>query len=164
MPFDDEDTGFRLMTTYSRTVGAIQVLYAAGFGWIALDCLSSVVQHEGTFKGVYIPPINLFNLAQGTMTALLSLSAFIGACGLLGLRPWARRWEIAYLFFGSISALAVIAIETRRGHDLGYIVLAYMIFALPYLPFLFVSPPAHEVPRAGKVTRAKPVMIDLDGL
>jgi hypothetical protein len=50
MPFDDEDTGFGLMSIYSRTVGGIQVLHASLFGWMAFDSLTMVVQKEGTFK------------------------------------------------------------------------------------------------------------------
>jgi hypothetical protein len=176
MPFDDEDTGFGLMSTYSRTVGGIQVLYASFFGWIAFPCLRWTVQQMSwiaqngfsfkgkILKGEYVAAIDMGNSAEGTILALLSLFGFIGGWGLLGLRPWARRWEIAYLIFASVYSLAVIAIEARRGHDLGYIVLASMIFALPYLPFLFISPPPHKVPLVGKVTRAKPVVDDLDGI
>jgi hypothetical protein len=98
------------------------------------------------------------------MFALVSLSGFIGGCGLLGLRPWARRWEIAYLIFVWVLSVAVAAIETRSDHDIGYIVLIYMILSLPYLPFHFISPPPYKVPLVGKVTRAKPVVDDLDGI
>jgi hypothetical protein len=176
MPFFDEDTSFRLMSIYSRTVGGIQMLYASFFGWIAFDCLSWTVQQMSwiaqngfsfkgrTFKGEYVPAIDIGNFAEGAILALLSLSGFIGGCGLLGLRPWARQWEIAYLIFAFVYWLAGIAIATRRGHDIGYDVLAYMILALPYLPFLCISPPPHKVPLFGNVTRAKPVVDDLDGI
>jgi hypothetical protein len=171
MPFDEEDnaycapmTGFRLMSTYSRTIGGIQVLCASLFGWIALGSLSMVVQREGTFKGVYVPPINFSNLYEGTMAALLSLSCFIGGCGLLGLRPWARRWEIAYLVLVSVLSMVIAIHETRSGRDLGYIVLWYMILALPYLPFLFISLSPCKVPLVGKVTIPKPVVNDLNDI
>jgi hypothetical protein len=72
--------------------------------------------------------------------------------------------EIAYLIFASVYSLAVIAIETRRGHDIGYIILASMIFTLPYLPFLSISPPPHKVLLVGNVASAKPVVDDLDGI
>jgi hypothetical protein len=39
MHFSDEDTGVRLISTYSRTVGAIQLFYASFFAWVAFPRL-----------------------------------------------------------------------------------------------------------------------------
>jgi hypothetical protein len=183
MPFGDEDnasptpeTGFGLWSTYSRTAGGIQVLYASFFGWLAFPCLSWTVQQMSwiaqngfsfkgeMLKGEYRPAIDMGNFAEGTILALLSLFGFIGGCGLLGLRSWARRWEIAYFIFASVYSLWFIVVETRRGHDLGYLVLFYTILVLPYVPFLFISPPPCKAPLVGKVTRSKPVLDDLDAM
>jgi hypothetical protein len=176
MHFYDEDAGSRLMGIYSRAVGGIQVLYALCIGRFAFLFLEWIVQRmsriaqngfsfEGEFlKDKYVPAIDVGNLGEGTILVLLSLSAFIGGCGLLGRRPWARRWEIPYLIFASVYAVGVFTVETRRGHDLGYIVLAYLVFALPYLPFLFISAPPYKVPIVGDVTKTKLVVDDLDGI
>jgi len=70
---------------YSRTVGGIQVLYASFFGWLAFLGLRWSAQQmiwiaqdgfsfQGTtFKGLYLPALDLENLAEGTVLALLSL-------------------------------------------------------------------------------------------
>jgi hypothetical protein len=176
MHFDDEDVSIVLMTIYSRAVGGIQVLYTLFFGQFAFLFLEWIVQRmsriaengfsfEGEIlKGKYEPSLNMCTLAEGTILVLLSLSAFIGGCGPLEHRPWAHRWEIAYLILASVYALWVFTDETLRGHYLGYVVLGYLAFALPYLPFLFISPPPYKVPLVGNVAKSKLVVDDLDGM
>lgn len=156
MSIDDERnthqgpvTGLRLMRTYGPTVGGIQVLYACLFGWIAFlflsrtaEQMSRVAQNGFSFegeikKGEYFPAIDARIFTEGSIWALLSLSGFIGGCGLVGLRSWARRWEIAYLIFASGFSLWDVMEETRIGRDLGQLGFFYAIFAVPYLPFLF---------------------------
>lgn len=162
MSLSDGASGSGWTNLYSRTVGGIQVLYASFFGWGALGCLWWSAQQmvwiarEGfsfqgmRFKGSYIPSFNLENFAEGTVLALLSLCSLIGGYGLLRLRSWARRWEIAYLILVPLYSLWYLAIEVRRGHDFGYIVLFSMAFALPYLPLVLISPPPHTLPLFGK--------------
>lgn len=133
-----------LFRIYSRTVGVIQVVYALFFSWIAVINLRLVIQQEGTFKGVYFPPINLSHLCDGAIAIFLFLLAFVGGCGLLGLQRWARRWEVAYLVLVSILAATAAASEAWIGREVGSIGLLSMVLALPYVPFLFVSPPLQD--------------------
>jgi hypothetical protein len=161
---------------YRRTVGGIQVLYASIFGCGAFGCLWWSAQEmvwiaqkgftfQGiTFKGTYIPPFHLGNFARGMEFALLFLSSLIGGYGLLRLRPWARRWEIAYLVVVLVFSLRDLATEVRRGHDFGYIVLFSLALTLPYLPLLLTSPPPHKPPLFGKANGAKPFVGDLAGI
>lgn len=181
MSLCDEATGVRLIGTYSRTVGGIQLLYASFFGWIAFDSLwwsaneMVRVAQEGftfegrilkgkTLEGTYIPAFDLENFALGMEFALLSLCSLIGGYGLLRLRPWTRRWEIAYLTFILVFSLRDIVTEVRRGHDFGHNVVPTMALTLPYLPLLLISPPPHKPPSSGKANGAKLVVDDLDGI
>jgi hypothetical protein len=162
MSLCDEGTGVSLIRTYSRTVGAIQLLYASFFAWVAFprlrwsfDQMSWVAQHgfgfEGmTFKGVYLPAFDVSNFVEGMVLALLSLACFIGGYGLLRLRPWTRRWGIAYLTVVLIFSLWDLATVVIRGHDLGQSVRFSMAFILPYLPLLLISPPPHKPPSFGR--------------
>jgi hypothetical protein len=176
MSLPDGVAGSGWTNLYSRTVGGIQVLYASFFGWLAFPCLRWTTEQmiwvaqngfsfQGTtFKGVYLPALNLENLAEGTVLALLSLCCLIGGCGLLRLRSWARYWEIAYLVVVAVYSLWVLATAIRMGHDFGYIVLFSMAFTLPYLPLLLTSPSPQKVALFGKATGAKPVVDDLGGI
>jgi hypothetical protein len=176
MSLCDEATGVRLIGTYCRTVGGIQLLYASFFGWVAYDSLwwsayqMVRIAQEGftfqgkTLKGTYIEPFHLGNFERGMEVALLSLCSLIGGYGLLRLRPWTRRWEIAYLTVVLVFSLRDLATEVRRGHDFGHLVLPTMALTLPYLPLLLISPPPHKPPSFGKANGAKPFVDDLTGI
>jgi hypothetical protein len=60
--------------------------------------------------------------------------------------------------------LWVLAIEVKRGHEVGYIVLFSMAFTLPYVPLFLTSPPQHKLRLFGKAKGAKPVVNDLGGI
>ena len=160
------------MRVYSRLAGCIQMVYAVVVGWLASGELRSLVHdfvHYGELIGkrtVAIAPHPGDVLAL-TIFSLLNLTSFIGGYGLLRLRPWARRWEAAYLGVVSVavavSMVAMLSGAIRRPRDfddLTMFVLIAMALALPYLPFLVsrwpgeVSPPPSRSP-------SKPV---LDGL
>jgi hypothetical protein len=83
------------------------------------------------------------------LTALLSIVAIIGGCGLICLQCWIRRWQTAYLVLVFILFLAITITEVTRGHAVGYIALFAAISTLPYLPFLWMSPSACDESRQG---------------
>lgn len=149
-----------LLRVYSRTVGIIQVLYALFFGWIAFATLRMVLQTEGTFKGVYFPAVDLVRLCEGAIPTLLFVLAFVAGCGLLALRSWARGWEIAYLLVVGVISAATAASEARRGQDVGYIGLFFILLSLPYLPFLFTSPLPRDERGVSDVTASASVPTD----
>lgn len=164
--------GFGWMRVYSRPAGCIQILYAVVVGRLVFRGLSGLVHemvHYGELIGKGGGPISPHprDLLALTILSLLSLTSFIGGYGLLRLRPWARRWEIAYLGVVSVavavSMVAMLSGAIRMPHefdDLTMFVLIVMAFALPYLPFLVtrwpgvVSPPPYKSP-------SKPVVDDL---
>src|SRR5262245_47457215 len=108
MSRSDGARAFGCKALYVRTIGGIQMASAAFFGWLAFLVLSQTADEmiriaqnrfsfEGhTSKGVYFPALDLEVVADGTVLAVLSLCCLIGGYGLARLRPWARRWEIAY--------------------------------------------------------------------
>lgn len=159
---DSPGLGWRKV--YSRTVGCIQMLYAVVVGWLAfgeITCLVHNIVHYGESIGKGSRPISPHpgDLIAFATALLLSLTSLIGGYGLLRLRPWARRWEMAYLgavlVAVAISMVAMLsgAIRMPRDFDdLTLLVLIAMAFALPYLPFLlsrwsdFVLPPQWNAP------------------
>jgi len=64
-----------------------------------------------------------------------------GGYGLLRLRPWARRWEVAYVSVLSAGLAAGTVVDLSNPMlTPAYrtsLVLFLMAFALPYVPFLF---------------------------
>jgi hypothetical protein len=143
------DVSFRRV--YTRTAGCIQMIYAVAVGWFAFLEMRGVVHgivHYGELIGKGSGSISphLGDLIALSIFSLLSLSGFIGGYGLLRLRPWARRWEIAYLGFVSVAvAVSMVAMLSgavrmpREFDDLTMLALIAMAFALPYLPFLVTS-------------------------
>ena len=132
------------MKTYARTVGVIQWLNAEFFGWMTyIDFTRGQFYHpESHGKGEYSPAYLDYNwLFFTTVFGLLSVSAFIGGCGLLKLRPWVRRWVAAYLGVLLLGTAAGIVVEMPRGwlgpESLTALMLFATAFALPSLPFLF---------------------------
>jgi hypothetical protein len=130
------------MRVYSRTVGFIQWGYALVVGRYAVELLRFCYHPEFGFKGGHEEAyLSLAELFYGTVFALLSLSGFIGGCGLLALKRWARPWEIAYLSVLSVGVAAVtcaMAFDIRSGaRDFMVLALFSLAFALPYMPFLF---------------------------
>ena len=132
------------MRAYTRTAGGIQWLYAGFVGWHALIAYSSGrFYHPDEYsKGFYPAHFDYRWLISITVFALLSATGFIGGYGLLRLRPWVRRWEVAYLSVLSVG-VACIAIDYLLINvlwplaELTYVVLVSMAIGLPYLPFLF---------------------------
>ncbi len=157
MSLTDEIVNSRGMKLYSRTIGGILILFAAFFAWLAFPCLRWSVDQvirmaqndfsfQGhTFKGTYFPALDLQNLAEGTILALLSLSCLIGGCGLVRLRPWARRWGIAYMIVIAIYSSWVIATEVHKGRDFEYIFLFLIVLILPLMPLLLASAPQQQI-------------------
>jgi hypothetical protein len=153
------------MRVYSRTVGLIQWSYSLVFGYFAAELLRFCYHPQIHFKDVYQEPyLSLAELFFGMVIALLSLSGFIGGCGLLALKRWARAWEIAYLFILSIGVAAVtcaMAFDIRAGvRDFTVLGLFSLAFALPYVPFLFgnVVSGTGQTPRTAPGTK-KPVSV-----
>jgi hypothetical protein len=136
------------MRVYSRLAGFIQMFYAVVVGCLSFGELSVLVHdiiHRGESIGKASGSVSpsLRDVLALTVFSLLFLTSFIGGYGLLRLRPWARRWEFAYL--GSVSwAVAVPMVAMLSGairmprefDDLTMFILIAMAFALPYLPFL----------------------------
>jgi hypothetical protein len=86
------------MRTYARTVGVIQWLSAAFFGWMAYInfTVGQFYHPEFHFKDYYSRAYLDYGwLFFTTVFGLLSVSGFIGGCGLLKRRPWVRRWAAA---------------------------------------------------------------------
>ena len=135
---------------YTRTMGGIQLLYAALFAWVAFDAFMSgeFYEPEVRFKGYYSPA--QFDWEKSialTLTALLSLTGLIAGCGLLWLRPRVRRWEAAYLLVLAVAAsLCVLVAEGAVRASLWCLwplkpglastVLFTAALGLPYVPFL----------------------------
>jgi hypothetical protein len=137
-------TQLGLMRTYTRTVGVIQMGYAVFFGRSAAGSYEtgSFYHTESHFKDSHIPEHLDFEWINFTTAcALLSFSGLIGGYGLLQLRPWVRRWEVAYLgIFSAVMATGVIADLPKYQLSpiyLTYDILGFMAFTLPYVPFLF---------------------------
>jgi hypothetical protein len=127
-------------------VGGIQCLYAAYFGWMAESSYrNGHFYHEAIYGKGEHPAYYDFNwLISTTAWALLSLSGFIGGCGLLRLRSWVRRGEVVYLgiLTAATAAEAVRVLSRPLGSaatDLFVtsLVLFCMVFGLFYVPFLF---------------------------
>jgi hypothetical protein len=135
--------GFGWVRTYARTAGVIQWLYAAFFGWTTFANFMSGRFYNPEFygKGTYSPAYLDFRwLFLTTVFGLLSVSGFISGCGLVGLRPWVRRWAAAYLGI-LLLVTASIVWDMRRGllnsEGLTNTMLFSTAFAVPSLPFLF---------------------------
>jgi hypothetical protein len=154
---------------YRRTAGCIQMLYAAVVGWFAFLELRGVVHgimHYGELIGKGSGSIspNPGDLVALPIFSLLSLTGFIGGYGLLRLRPWARRWQIAYLGIVSVavavSMAAMLSGAVRMPYefdDLTMFALIAIAFALPYLPFLVTSQSGVvSLPLRGNGHRAAP--------
>jgi hypothetical protein len=140
--------GIGWMRVYSRLAGFIQMLYAVVVGCLFFVELSVVVHdiiHRGESigKGSGLISPSPRDVLALTVFSLLSLTSFIGGYGLLRLRPWARRWEFAYLGCVSLAvAVPMVAMLSgairmpREFDDLTMFILIVMAFALPYVPFL----------------------------
>jgi hypothetical protein len=138
--------GLGLMRTYARTVGVIQWLNAAFFGWMTCIYFSfgQFYHPESRIKGGYSQAYLDFGwLIFTTVFGLLSVSGFISGCGLLKLRSWVRRWAAAYLGTLLLGTAAAIVVEMPRiwlvPESLTALMLFSTAFALPCLPFLFVA-------------------------
>jgi hypothetical protein len=131
------------LRTYTRLVGGIQCLYAVFFGWMAEGHYSGgrFYHEEDHFKGYSPAYFDYGWLIFTTNCALLFLSGLISGYGLLRLRPWVRRWEVAYL--GILTLVVVVSVvgdwsrPSWNSEELTYFVLFYILFGLFYVPFLF---------------------------
>jgi hypothetical protein len=135
---------FGWMRTYQRLVGGIQWLYAALFGWFTAHVyMTGRFYHPESYGKGFIDPeyLDYEWLIFTTALTLLSFSGLIGGYGLVRLRAWVRRWEVAYLIFLSAAATAVAVADLSKPFwNSGYLtsrVLFFIAFALPYVPFLF---------------------------
>ena len=136
--------GLGLMRTYARTVGVIQWLKAAFFGW--MTCIyftfGQFYHPESRIKGGYSQAYLDFGwLIFAPVFGLLSVSGFICGCGLLKLRPWVRWWAAAYLGILLLGTAAAFVVEMPRvwlvPESLTALILFSTAFALPCLSFLF---------------------------
>ena len=80
-------------------------------------------------------------LVRTPFFVLFSATGFFGGIGLIGLRRWVRRWEIAYLAV-LFAGIAAITIEQsfhvpRRPGDYNLLAVFIAAFALPFVPFMF---------------------------
>jgi hypothetical protein len=119
------------------------LLYALFFGWWAWGSFETgqFYHPEFRFKDCYSPEYLDYAWVISTAAlALLFLSGLIGGCGLIGLRPWVRRWEIAYLGLLSVGVGDQV-VKTLASDQwmlfLTPIALFTIFFALPFVPFLF---------------------------
>jgi hypothetical protein len=133
------------MRVYWRLVGCVQWAYATYFGWWAVYLLRFCYHPELYGKGFHSAAyLSLVELFFGTIGAILSLTGLIGGLGLVVLKGWARRWEIAYLSFlavGVAGFTAGTALDIRFGaDDFTVFALLSLAFGLPYAPILFVPP------------------------
>jgi hypothetical protein len=141
--------GFGWLRIYTRPAGVIQMLIAAYFGWMACWLFrNGQFYHPETFSRgkveIFVHRAARYDfewLISTTVWTLLSLTGFIAGYGLLGRRPWARRWEVAYL--GILSVVVAVEMVTlpydiRRGaRDFTDLVRVLLAFGLPFVPFLF---------------------------
>jgi hypothetical protein len=136
--------GLGWMRTCARTVGVIQWLNAAFFGWMTYIYITrgGFYHPEYYGKGVYSPAYLDFGwLFFTTVFGLLCVSGFISRCGLVGLRPWVRRWVATYLGILLLVTAVAIVVEMPRawlvpGGGLTALMLFATAFAVPSLPFL----------------------------
>lgn len=164
MSLSREIARFNLPLLYRRTMGGVQLIGSALIWWLASRCLveaaeqMSRIARKGfdfrgtTGKGVYFPALDVRNLAEGTILAVLSLCCLIGGVGLVGNRPWAGRWVMAYLLIVSADALWTIAVEVGRGRDFDYIVLYSLALIVPYIPLALIASSPENVPVDGSVS------------
>ncbi len=136
--------GSGLMRTYARTVGVIQWLNAAFFGWMTIIYFTfgRFYHAEAYGKGGPFPAYLDFGwLIFTPVFGLLSVSGFLSGWGLLKLRPWVRWWAAAYLGILLLGTAAAIVVEMPRlwlvPESLTALMLFSTAFALPCLPFLF---------------------------
>jgi hypothetical protein len=174
--------GFGWLRHYTRPAGVIQMLYAAFFGWLAYVVFRSGRFYTPAyqFKGGYQPGSFDYQwLITTTLCTLLSVSGFIGGCALLARSPWARRWQVAYLGFIAVAVAAqMVFIQSdvpgsptvfARGKppDFTALILFSLMFALPFVPFLFRVPSAARLRAPGKKKPASASLgvsdRDLDG-
>jgi hypothetical protein len=142
--------GFGWLRIYTRPAGVIQMLFAAYFGWMARWFLMNgqfyypETHYRDKVPGIFVHRAERYDfewLIFTTVWTLLSLTSFIAGCGLLGRRPWARRWEVVYLGILSV----VVAVEVvklpynirRDASDFTDLVRFLLVFGLPLVPFLF---------------------------
>jgi hypothetical protein len=161
-------SGAGWMRAYVRCVAGVQLLYALVFGFWAIarfDILyQGLVQTEGVSKGGYQKPyLDKHELLMGTILALLSLCSFVGGSRLFEHRSSVRRWEIAYLVFLLVLVAVFVASSFVRSsdswtfsEDLNEHILFFLIFALPYVPFLFISRPPCRSLLIGEAETSKP--------
>jgi hypothetical protein len=136
--------GLRWMRTCARPVGVIQWLNAAIFGWMTYITFNRGQFYNPEFhgKGLHSPAYWDFRwLFFTTIFGLLSVSGFISGCGLVGLRPWVRRWVAAYLGILSLATAVLIVEDMLRARlapeSLRDLIVVATAFAFPSLPFLF---------------------------
>jgi hypothetical protein len=143
MPFVEKVHAHDWMRTYCHVVGIIQCFYGAFFGRMFWKAFGDGRFYHPAFegKGFYSPAyFDFAGLFFATVFALLAVTAFIGGCGLVGLRGWVRRWEAAYLGVLLMGTAVAIVEEMPRAwlvpESLTPLMLFSVAFSLPYLPFL----------------------------
>ncbi len=133
--------GLGLMRIYARTVGVIQWLNAAFFGWMTFIYFT-----HGRFYNPEVPIKSGYSRAYldfgwlifTPVFGLLSVSGFISGYGLVKLRPWIRRWVAAYLGILLLGTAAAIMVEMPRLWLVPESHTALMLFSTAFaLPFLF---------------------------
>lgn len=148
-----DSPGFGWMRYFSRLAGCIQMLFAVFLGVLAIVEIVALVDdlvHYGKYigKGIYIGanPYNVFGVVTFSS---LSFTGLFGGFGLLRLRPWARRWEIAYLSIISAAVASVLIVmysgrllSTSNLNSLTVMVEIAIVFALPYLPLVLIGRPS----------------------
>ena len=151
LPFEPASPGFGWLRHYIRPAGVIQVLYAAFFGWLAFVEFGTGQFYTPAlvFKGDHPEFYDYQWLITTTLCTLLAFTSLIGGYGLLGRRPWVRRWEVAYLGFVAVGVAAqTVWIQSdvpgypsffarSRPADFTALILFSLMFALPFVPCLF---------------------------
>jgi hypothetical protein len=136
--------GLGLLRTYARTVGVIQWLNAAFFGWMTYIYFAHgrfynpALRIKGGHSQAYL---DFGWLIFTPVFGLLSVSGFLSGWGLLKLRPWVRRWAAAYLGILLLGTAAATVVEMPRlwlvPESRTALLLFSTAFALPCLPLLF---------------------------
>ncbi len=131
------------LKAYCRTVGVVQLVYAGFFGCVAYGELRfGQFYHPASHgKGDFPAYYDYDWLVRTPFLVLISATGFFGGVGLLGLRRWVRRWEIAYLavlfaYIATISVEQSFHVPHRPG-DYNELAVFIAAVALPFVPFVF---------------------------
>ncbi len=133
-----------LTKLYLRLVGGLQILYALFFGWFAAVFISSIVKNHGMFRTSQ----DHFALVVGPTCTALLITSLLAGVGLLRLRPWARKWEFAYLGIYYLIIGTAFLVEDASGKGAEYFVgeiCMSAVLTLPGMPVLLMREGSRKI-------------------